>query len=65
MRIQYKTTKHQREVSAECGRRLVKAGIASRVTKPRRVKAKPGGAQADAPSSGATYERRDITSGDE
>lgn len=62
MLIQYKTTRHKREVKPECGRRLVKAGIATKVTKPRAMKAKPipsAGAPSE-PMAPGQYERRDL-----
>lgn len=62
MLIQYKTTGHKREVKPECGRRLVKAGIATKVTKPRALKAKPipsAGAPSE-PMAPGQYERRDL-----
>ena len=62
MLIQYKTTRHTREVTPECGRRLVKAGIATKVTKPRALKAKPipsAGAPSE-PMAPGQYERRDL-----
>lgn len=63
MLIQYKTTRHKREVKPDCGRRLVKAGIATKVTKPRALKAKPApvaGAAAE-PAVSGQYERRDLS----
>ena len=62
MLIQYKTTGHKRKVKPECGRRLVKAGIATKVTKPRALKAKPipsAGAPSE-PLAPGQYERRDL-----
>jgi len=62
MLIQYKTTGHKREVKPECGRRLVKAGIAMKVTKPRALKAKPiqSAGEPSEPAGAAQYERRDL-----
>lgn len=62
MLIQYKTTRHKREVKPECGHRLVKAGIATKVSKPRALKAKPAPAAGAAEELAAPgkYERRDL-----
>jgi|GEM_PF-6161852 len=63
MLIQYKATRHKREVGKDCARRLIKAGIATKVSKPRALKAKPAPVAGAVPEPAAPgqYERRDLS----
>ena len=57
MLIQYKATRSKREVTRDCGQRLIAAGIAVRVSKPRKPRAERG---TDEQKPKREYKRRDM-----
>jgi hypothetical protein len=58
MLIQYKTTRSKREVTRECGQRIIAAGIAVRVSKPRKPRAETVASDEQKPKR--EYKRRDM-----